>query len=47
MIRPILEYDNTAPCPTYENDKVRIEKIEGRATRLITEVSGLPYEERP
>ena len=46
MVRPILEYGNVAWGPIYETDNVRIERVQRRATRLITEVRELPYEER-
>ena len=46
MVRPILEYGNAVWSPTYQADKIKIEKIQRRATRLITEVNGLLYEER-
>ena len=46
MVRPILEYGNVAWGPIYETDKVRIEKVQRRATRLISEVRELSYEKR-
>ena len=46
MVRPILEYGNAVWGPTCETDKINIEKTQRRATRLITEVNGLPYEEQ-
>ena len=46
MVRPILEYGNVVWGPTYETDKKRIEKVQKRATRLISEVKEMTYEER-
>lgn len=46
MVRPVLEYGNVIWGPNYEIDKVRIERVQRRATRLIPEVCDLPYEER-
>ena len=46
MVPPVLEYGNAVWGPTYQTNKIKIENIQRRATRLITEVNGLPFEER-
>ena len=45
MVRPHLEYGNVIWNPRFKRDKLEIEKIQ-RATKLITEIKHLSYEER-
>ena len=44
--RPHLEYGNIIWHPRYRRDKLEVEKIQRRATRLIPSLKGLSYEER-
>ena len=44
MVRPILEYGNTAGYP--ETGWSKIEQVQRRATKLIPSLSNLPYEQR-
>ena len=46
MVRPHLEYGNVIWHPRFRRDKLEIEKIQRRATRLIPSLKGLSYEER-
>jgi len=46
MVRPHLEYCIVAWSPYYIKDKVLIEKVQRRFTRMIPSVSKLPYEQR-
>ena len=46
MVRPHLEYGNIIWHPRYRRDKLEVEKIQRRATRLIPSLKGLSYEER-
>lgn len=46
LVRPILEYGNVIWGPFYQSDIKMIESVQRRATKIITELSDLPYEER-
>jgi hypothetical protein len=46
LIRPILEYCSVVTKPLRKQEADRIESIQRRATKLVTEVRELPYEER-
>jgi len=46
MVRPHLEYCTVAWTPYYIKDKVLIQKVQRRFTRIIPSVSKLPYEQR-
>ena len=46
MVRPHLEYGNVIWGPIYLVDLKQIEGVQRRATKLITALKDLPYEER-
>lgn len=46
LVRPHLEYGNIIWHPRHRIDKLQIEKIQRRATKLIPHLKHLPYEER-
>ena len=46
MVRPILEYAVTVWAPYRQGDIAAIERIQRRATRMLPELKGLPYEDR-
>jgi len=46
MVRPHLEYCVVAWSPHYNKDKVMLEKVQRRFTRMIPAVKNLPYERR-
>jgi len=46
LVRPHLEYGNVIWHPRFRGDKLEIEKVQRRATKLIPELRHLPYEER-
>ena len=46
LIRPILEYSNTAWRPTLAKDIEAIEKVQRRVTKMIPEIKDLPYQTR-
>jgi len=46
MVRPHLEYGNVTWHPSYRGDKLDVEKVQRRATKLIPSISPLPYEDR-
>ena len=46
VVRPHLEYDSTVSSPVYKKDKIAIENVQKRATRLVKCVSHLPYSEK-
>ena len=46
LVRPIIEYGNSVWGPTYIGDQKKIERIQRRATKLVPELSHLPYQER-
>ncbi|KAJ8047901.1 hypothetical protein HOLleu_00012 [Holothuria leucospilota] len=46
LVRPHLDYAAQAWSPFYEKDKLLLEQVQRRATRLIPEVRHLPYHVR-
>ena len=46
LVRPYLEFSNTAWHPQFEKDKKLIENVLRRATKIIPGLKDLPYEER-
>ena len=46
LVRPVLEYGNLIWGPFYTHDQIQIEKVQKRASRLVTTVSDLPYTDR-
>ena len=46
LVRPILEYGNVIWGPFYQGDIKMVESVQRRATKLIPDLSHLPYEER-
>ena len=46
LVRPVLKYGNLIWSPFYIHDQIQIEKVQKRATRLVTTVSDLPYTDR-
>ena len=46
LVRPHLEYGNVIWSPRWRKDKLEIEKVQRRATKLIPTLKDLPYEER-
>ena len=46
LIRPHLEYGNVIWGPHYKEDQKAVEKVQRRATKLITIIKYLPYEQR-
>ena len=46
LVRPILEYCSSVWNPLLKKDKVEIEKVQRRATKIIHEFKDLEYSER-
>lgn len=46
MVCPLLEYDNTIWGPHYIEDRRSVEKIQRRATKIISGRQNFSYEER-
>ena len=46
MVRPHMEYASCVWCPRLIKDRDLIEQVQGRATRLVPETKGLPYNSR-
>ena len=46
MVRPHLEYATQIWSPLYKKDKIIIENVQRRATRLVKCISHMSYEER-
>ena len=46
LVRPLLEYGNIMWSPSLQHHIKSIEAVQHRATRLITGMANLPYEER-
>ena len=47
LVSPHLEYANVVWGPYYKEDIKAIERIQRRATKLVTQYKDLPYEDRP
>ena len=45
-VRPHLEYATTVWSPIYKKDKITIENVQRRATRLVKSIQHLTYPER-
>ena len=45
LVRPILEYGNAVWGPFFVTDQIAIEKAQRRATKLVTSIRNLPYNE--
>ena len=45
LVRPHLENGNVIWHPRFEMDKIAVEKVQKRATKLVPELKHLPYEE--
>ena len=46
LVRPHLDYAMQSWCPYLEKDKKILEKVQARATKLISSIKHLPYEQR-
>ena len=46
MVRPHLEYGSQTWSPVYKKDKIIIENVQRRGTRLVKSLQHLPYEKR-
>ena len=46
IVRPHLEYASTVWSPMFKKDKILIENVQRRATRLVKSIKHLPYEDR-
>ena len=46
MVRPQLEYGSPIWSPLYKKDKVIIENVQRRGTRMVKSLKDLPYEAR-
>ena len=45
LVRPILEYANAIWDPFFVTDKIGIEKVQRRATKIVSTIKNLPYNE--
>ena len=46
IVRPTLEYCNVVYSPNFKREEDLLEKVQQRATRMFSEFSHLPYEDR-
>ena len=46
LVRPLLEYGNEIWGPFYKGDAQQVETIQRRATKVVTQLRSLSYEER-
>ena len=46
MVRPHLEYGNVIWSPRFRRDRLEVEKIQRRATKLIPSLRNMPYSDR-
>ena len=46
LVRLLVEYCTAAWSPYYQEDKILLERIQNRFTRMFSELKFLPYEER-
>jgi len=47
LVRPHVEYCVSAWTPYYKKDKELLEKVQRRFSKMINNMEGLSYEERP
>ena len=45
LVRPILEYANAIWDPFFVIDQIAIEKVQKRATKMVSTIKNLPYNE--
>ena len=46
LVRPLLEFSMAAWSPHYVKDKVQLERIQHRFTRMIPKLKTMPYDKR-
>jgi hypothetical protein len=46
LVRPLIEYGNVIWHPSFQKDKLEIEKVQRRATKLVPDMRNLAYEDR-
>ena len=46
LVRPHLEYASSVWSPVYKKDRIAIENVQRRATKLVKSISHLPYNDR-
>ena len=46
IVRPHIEYAVTVCAPLYKKDMIAIENVQRRATKLVTSIKHLSYQER-
>ena len=46
LVRPLLEYGNAIWGPHNKEDQLMVERVQRRATRLVSHIRDLPYSER-
>ena len=46
LVRPHLEYASPIWSPLYKQDKIAIENVQRRGTRLVKSLKGVSYQER-
>ena len=46
LVRPLVEYCTPAWSPHYEKDKILIERVQHRFTRVIPGLKKLPYRKK-
>ena len=46
LVRPLLEFSTAAWSPHYVKDRVQLERIQRRFTRMIPELKEMTYEKR-
>ena len=46
FVRPHLEYGNAIWCPSLKRQSAQIERVQRRATKLLSECKNMPYAER-
>ena len=46
LVRPILDYGSAIWNPYHKQDIIKLEKVQRRATKIISDLRNLPYRER-